>query len=153
MLSTPCRRAQRKRHRFGRTRHIPHACARDPGRHYRSARRFDLKDGTTHNIQLLPLAVRRRADNPIYVTWTGSNTIPGDAVNSPRYTPSPETHVTEVVRDPIDQSQIFGVAVRDLRPIPITSFWRRPSLSLAVLSALHRSCSTVTSFPGLSVAL
>jgi pyranose oxidase len=74
-----------------------------------------LKDGTTRNIQPLPLAVRRRADNPLYVTWSGSNTVLGDAVHSPRFTLSPETRVTEVVRDPTDQTKIVGVLVRDLK--------------------------------------
>lgn len=74
-----------------------------------------LRDGTTRNIQPLPLAVRRRTDNPTYVTWSGSNTVLGDAVNNPRFTLSPETRVTEVVRDPLDESKILGVLVRDLK--------------------------------------
>jgi len=74
-----------------------------------------LRAGTDRNIQPLPLAVRRRADNPIYVTWSGSNTVLGDAVNSPRFTLSPETRVTRVIRDEVDQSKIIGVLVRDLK--------------------------------------
>lgn len=74
-----------------------------------------LRAGTTRNIQPLPLAVRRRTDNPLYVTWSGSNTVLGDAVDSPRFTLSTETRVTEVIRDPEDQSKILGVLVRDLK--------------------------------------
>lgn len=74
-----------------------------------------LRDGTNRNIQPLPLAVRRRADNPVYVTWSGSNTVLGDALGNPRFTLSPETRVTEVVRDLADQSKVLGVLVRDLK--------------------------------------
>jgi len=74
-----------------------------------------LRAGTTRNIQPLPLAVRRRTDNPLYVTWSGSNTVLGDAVDNPRFTLSAETRVTRVIRDPEDQSKIYGVLVRDLK--------------------------------------
>ena len=74
-----------------------------------------LRAGTTRNIQPLPLAVRRRTDNPLYVTWSGSNTVLGDAVDSPRFTLHTETRVTEVIRHPEDPSKILGVLVRDLK--------------------------------------
>jgi pyranose oxidase len=74
-----------------------------------------LKAGTTRNIQPLPLAVRRRKDNPIYVTWSGSNTVLGDAVKSQRFTLSPETRVTKVYRDIKDPTKILGVLIRDLK--------------------------------------
>jgi pyranose oxidase len=74
-----------------------------------------LKAGTNRNIQPLPLAVRRRAITlPMslgVVPIPSSVTLSG----SPRFTLSPETRVTEVVRDPIDQSKILGVLVRDLK--------------------------------------
>jgi pyranose oxidase len=74
-----------------------------------------LKAGTTRNIQPLPLAVRRRTDNPIYITWSGSNTVLGDAVYSGRFTLSPETRVTKVYRDTKDPTKILGVLIRDLK--------------------------------------
>jgi len=74
-----------------------------------------LKAGTNRDIKPLPLAVRRRADNPTYVTWSGSNTVLGDAVKSPRFTLSPETRVTKVIRHPEDQTRIIGVLVRNLK--------------------------------------
>ncbi|KAH0829016.1 hypothetical protein J3R83DRAFT_2470 [Lanmaoa asiatica] len=39
-----------------------------------------------NRVRNLPLAVKRRDDNPHYVTWTGPNTVLGDTVNKPRFT-------------------------------------------------------------------
>ena len=63
-------------------------------------------------IAALPLAVERRQDNPTYVTWSGSNTVLGDAAKSDRFTLSPETRVTEIVHF---EGKCVGVLVRDLR--------------------------------------
>jgi pyranose oxidase len=70
-----------------------------------------------YNIKNIPLAVKRREDNPQYVTWSGSNTVLGDAIKNPRLTIRDETRVTDVFPSPILPAEIhIGVArLRDLR--------------------------------------
>lgn len=66
-------------------------------------------------ITNLPLAVKRREDNPEYVTWTGTNTILGGVVDSPRFTLSTEMRVTKLIVDLDNPSQIVAAKVRDLK--------------------------------------
>lgn len=68
----------------------------------------------TRGVGNLPLGVKRRADNPLYVTWTGCDTILGDAVKSPRFTLLTEKRVTQIVPSTIDPKKVGAAIVRDL---------------------------------------
>lgn len=65
-------------------------------------------------VQNLPLAVKRRTDNPAYVTWSGANTVLGDAVKSSNFTLKAEMRVTKLLTDPLDPGKVWGCLVRDL---------------------------------------
>lgn len=68
------------------------------------------------NVQSLPLAVERRAENPEYVTWTGTNTVLGDVSKyGDRFKLLSETRFTKLVLDPNDDKVILGAELRDLR--------------------------------------
>lgn len=62
----------------------------------------------------IPLAVKRREDNPEFVTWSGSNTVLGEWVD--KFTMLTETRVTLVGKLPLapEGSPIHYVLVRDL---------------------------------------
>ncbi|KIJ91505.1 GMC oxidoreductase [Laccaria amethystina LaAM-08-1] len=59
----------------------------------------------------IPLAVKRRTDNPDYVTWSGSNTVLGEQVKKIKL--HTETRVTELLFD-VDARKIGGAIVLDL---------------------------------------
>jgi len=65
-------------------------------------------------IKNIPLAVKRREDNPRYVTWTGSNTVLGDVIHSDRLTIRDETRFSAVFSG-IDDKRIRIALLRDLR--------------------------------------
>jgi len=68
------------------------------------------------NVQSLPLAVERRAENPEYVTWTGVNTVLGDISSyGGRFKLLSETRFTRLVLDPNDKTIILGAELRDLK--------------------------------------
>ncbi|KAG5651605.1 hypothetical protein H0H81_008097, partial [Sphagnurus paluster] len=69
----------------------------------------------SRRVQNLPLAVERRTDNPYYVTWTGSDTVLGDAVHNPNFQLRDETRVTRLVYDNLNPDIIKGALVKDLR--------------------------------------
>ncbi|KAG5636488.1 hypothetical protein H0H81_007854 [Sphagnurus paluster] len=69
----------------------------------------------SRGVQNLPLAVERRADNPQYVTWTGPNTILGDAVHHKNFTLKAETRVTRLIHNPEQPDKILGALIKDLR--------------------------------------
>ena len=64
-------------------------------------------------IKNIPLAVKRREDNPAFVTWTGANTVLGNAINSERLTIRDETRVTALVGSADDSIDV--ALLRDLR--------------------------------------
>lgn len=64
-------------------------------------------------IKNIPLAVKRREDNPELVTWTGSNTILGGAINDGRLTIRDETRVTALVSKTDDS--VGAALLRDLK--------------------------------------
>lgn len=66
-------------------------------------------------VQSLPLAVERRAENPEYVTWTGCNTVLGDIVNDKRFELWPETRVTNLVSKRNAPDEVCGAKVRSLK--------------------------------------
>ncbi|KAF9646149.1 pyranose 2-oxidase [Thelephora ganbajun] len=66
-------------------------------------------------IKNIPLAVKRRADNPKLVTWTGSNTVLGGAISNKRLTIRDETRVTRVVRKQGTLDTIEAADLLDLR--------------------------------------
>ena len=74
-----------------------------------------LKPKLGDRVKPLPLAVRRRTDNPDYVTWSGSDTVLGNAVKSDRFTLSSETRVTRVLPFFDNPSTVAGVLIRDLK--------------------------------------
>jgi hypothetical protein len=65
-------------------------------------------------VQSLPLAVQRRTDNPEFVTWTGADTILGNAARDPRFALATETRVTKLISHPEDPKQIIAAVVRRL---------------------------------------
>lgn len=60
----------------------------------------------------LPLGVKRRTDNPDFVTWTGSDTILG--TTDSRFTLMTEACCTKLVEDPNDSDLIGGACLYDL---------------------------------------
>ncbi len=72
----------------------------------------DLPDG--YGVQSLPLAARRRRDNPRMVQWTGVDTVLGDLADGhPRFSLLPEHLCTSLVTDR-DGTRIAYAEVRDL---------------------------------------
>ncbi|KAG6382089.1 pyranose 2-oxidase [Boletus reticuloceps] len=65
-------------------------------------------------VQKMALAVKRRTDNPDYVTWTGPDTILGDVVGNPNFKLLTEHLVVKVVISEGDPGMISGVSLRDL---------------------------------------
>ncbi|KAF8867769.1 hypothetical protein CPB85DRAFT_105397 [Mucidula mucida] len=63
------------------------------------------------DVENLPLAVERRKDNPAYVTWSGPNTVLGDAVKNDRFHLWSEARVTKVIER---EGMAKAVLVRDL---------------------------------------
>ena len=73
-----------------------------------------LKDAfPDRDIKNIPLAVKRREDNPKLVTWTGSNTVLGDVIDNDRLTIQDEMRVTALVGGTNDT--IGAALVRDLK--------------------------------------
>jgi len=73
-----------------------------------------LDKGNPRGVQSLPLAVKRRQDNPDYVTWSGTDTILQGTVNDSRFELWPETRVTSLYKDFTISDKIKGVKVRKL---------------------------------------
>ncbi|KIJ62441.1 GMC oxidoreductase [Hydnomerulius pinastri MD-312] len=71
--------------------------------------------GEERGITALPLAVKRRPENQNYVTWSGSDTILGDAVTSEGFTLWAEHRVTKVVPRGPNSPEIAGAMLRNLR--------------------------------------
>lgn len=69
--------------------------------------------GPTRDVQSLHLAVKRREDNPAFVTWTGSDTVLGDAAKDPRFTLLTETKVTKICVD--KSGETVCAKIKDLR--------------------------------------
>ncbi|KAL0570156.1 Pyranose 2-oxidase [Marasmius crinis-equi] len=65
-------------------------------------------------LRSLPLAVQRRTDNPDYVTWTGSDTILGEAAKDPRFKLKTETRVTRLISNKQNPRKVSAVLTRDL---------------------------------------
>ena len=73
-----------------------------------------LKDAfPDREFKNIPLAVKRREDNPQFVTWTGSNTVLGGAIDNGRLTLKDETRVTALI--PQADGTVTAALVRDLR--------------------------------------
>lgn len=68
--------------------------------------------GQPRGVKSLPLAVERRKENPAYVTWSGTDTVLGEAVHNPRFRLWPEARVTKVY--PSVPGEVGAVLVRDL---------------------------------------
>jgi len=68
--------------------------------------------GQPRGVKSLPLAVERRKANPAYVTWSGTDTVLGEAVRNSRFRLWPEARVTKVC--PSVPGEVGGVLVRDL---------------------------------------
>lgn len=85
-------------------------------------------------VQSLPLAVERRADNPAYVTWSGANTVLGDvSAYGNRFTLMSETRFTKLHLDPLEGQTVLGAELRDMRnddDILVIADVSFPSLSL-----------------------
>lgn len=65
----------------------------------------------------LPLAVKRNAHNPEYVTWTGVDTILGESIKThkDRFTMATEVRVTKLLCDPVPgPRKVVGALCRDL---------------------------------------
>ncbi|KAK0503731.1 pyranose 2-oxidase [Armillaria luteobubalina] len=77
----------------------------------------DAVEGT-REVRSTPLAARRCPENKKFVTWSGSNTVLGEDLSTnknSRFTLSPETRVTRLVRDPFDPSKIVAAVCRNLK--------------------------------------
>lgn len=68
-------------------------------------------------VQNLPLGVKRREDNPRFVTWTGTDTVLGDTVKKPGFRLLAEHQVTKVLRElvPGGAQRIYGALLRNLK--------------------------------------
>jgi len=64
-------------------------------------------------IKNIPLAVKRREDNPELVTWTGSNTVLGKVISNDRLTIRDETRVTALVGG--TDGSVGAALLRDLK--------------------------------------
>ena len=82
---------------------------------------LDLKD----RAKPLPLAVRRRKDNPDYVTWSGADTVLNKAVKSDRFILSSETRVTRLISFFHNTTNVAGVMMRDLKTDRDVFIWPR----------------------------
>ena len=66
-------------------------------------------------VKNIPLAVKRREDNPQYVTWSGSNTVLGPVIDNDRLTIRDETRVTRIYTGYDEPSSAGFAILRDLR--------------------------------------
>ena len=65
----------------------------------------------TRGVTGIPLAVKRRSDNPDYLTWAGCDTILGEQVKNVNLLT--ETRVTKLHFDPLTR-KVDGAILRDL---------------------------------------
>lgn len=68
----------------------------------------------SRGVTTLPLGVERRTDNPIYVTWTGADTVLGDVPKSPRFVLVTETRVTKLIVSETNPTQVVAALLRNL---------------------------------------
>lgn len=68
----------------------------------------------SRGVTTLPLGVERRTDNPIYVTWTGADTVLGDVPKSPRFALVTETRVTKLIVSETNPTQVVAALLRNL---------------------------------------
>jgi pyranose oxidase len=67
----------------------------------------------TRGMRSIPLAVKRRSDNPDYVAWTGCDTILGKLAGDPRFTLATERRVTKLFSS-YNSNRVTCALVRDL---------------------------------------
>lgn len=72
-------------------------------------------DKNPREVQSLPLAVERRAENKDYVTWTGCDTVLGKIVDDPRFELWDETRVTQLLSRKNTPTTVVGAKVRSLK--------------------------------------
>ena len=81
---------------------------------HREIKKVLTKAFPDRKIVNIPLAVERRKENARYVTWTGANTVLGDALNNDRLTIRDETRFTAVYSG-FDNKTARIALLRDLR--------------------------------------
>ena len=81
---------------------------------HRELKKVLTKAFPNREVKNIPLAVKRREDNPQYVTWSGSDTLLGDAIGNDRLTIRDETRVTAVFRG-FDPRRVRAALLRDLK--------------------------------------
>ena len=60
------------------------------------------------NVRNLRLGVKRREDNPAYVTWTGTDTVFGKTLEDPRFELWQESRVTSLHHLPNDKKVVLA---------------------------------------------
>ena len=80
---------------------------------HREVKKFLQGKFPDRKIQNIPLAVER-GENREFVTWTGADTVLGDAIKSNRLTIRMETRVTAVAKGD-DPSRVGAALLRDIR--------------------------------------